>query len=715
MSKLYSKAPVIFQMEATECGAASLSMILAYWGKHISLEQMRIETGVSRDGCQAGNLMRAAKRFGMECHGYRKEPGALKSLDFPCIIHWNFNHFVVLEGFRGKYVFINDPAVGRRKLTVEEFDECFTGVVLTFRPTPEFVREKKKPSLLPLIKERIITVRSSLVQVILIGLLLIIPGLIIPVLSQVFLDDILNRSGVTWFTKFIIFMCCAVIFRAALTLLRSFILQRMQNKLVLTSAGSFVGHLFRLPMNFYDQRYTGDLSSRVVSNEKINSFITGELAAAVLNIPSAAFYLVILLLYNWVLTLIGLAGLLVNIIVVKVSSGIISDIALKLQQDKGKLSGAVNAGLGITSTIKAAGSESAYCSRILGYDAKASSEEQHISRVQTIASAVPSVVGSLIYVILLTVGAFYVIRGDMTVGMLFAFTVLFGSFSEPVEQLADFVKKTQTLKADMERVNDIMKYPVDEKFSAADTDKKITSKLSGAVECSGVSFGYSRLAKPLVEEFSFELQPGSSVAFVGSSGCGKSTVTKIVSGLYKPWDGRICFDGVPIEKIPPEILVASVSTVSQNITLFSGSIRDNLTLWNPAVSETDMINAAKDACIHETITQKPGAYDFRLSEGGSNLSGGQRQRLEIARALVTNPTVLIMDEATSALDPIVEKQIVDNIKRRGCTCMIVAHRLSAVRDCDRIIVISDGHIVEQGSHEELLAKRGRYFDFMNAG
>lgn len=713
MSKMYARAPMIYQMEATECGAASLSMIFAYWGRHISLEQMRIETGVSRDGCNAGNIMRAAKRLGMECHGYRKEPKALRKLNYPCMIHWNFNHFVVLEGFRGKYAFINDPAVGRRRLTAEELDECFTGVVLTFRPTADFKKEKKKSTLIPPIMERLTSVKSALMQVILIGILLIVPGLVIPVMSQVFLDDILNSAGVTWFVQFIVFLCCAVIFRAGLTILRSVILQRMQNKLVLISARNFVEHLFCLPMNFYDQRYTGDLSSRVDNNETVNSFITGELANMALNIFVAAFYLVVLLCYNSVMTVIGLGGLAINIVLVKISSDIIGNIAIKLQQDKGKLLGAVVAGLGITSTIKATGSENTYCSRILGYDAKASSGEQHMNRVQTIASAIPSVIGSLIDIVLLIVGAFNVINGNMTIGMLLAFTTLFSSFAEPIEQLVNFIKKIQTLKADMERVNDIMNYPKDEKFSVSGTDNRITSKLSGIVECSGISFGYSIFSAPLIEEVSFELQPGSSVAFVGSSGCGKSTITKIISGLYRPWSGSICFDGVPMDKIPVEIFNASISTVSQNITLFSGSIRDNLTLWNPAVSETDIINAAKDACIHDTIIQKPRAYNFILSEGGTNLSGGQRQRLEIARALVTNPTVLIMDEATSALDPIVEKKIIDNIKRRGCTCIIVAHRLSAVRDCDQIIVMSNGHIVEQGSHEELASTHGYYSRFMN--
>lgn len=714
MGRMYAKTPVIFQMEATECGAASLAMIFAFWGKHLPLEQMRIETGVSRDGCNAGNIMRAAKRFGMECHGYRKEPESLKKLELPCIIHWNFNHFVVLEGFKGKYAYINDPALGRRRLTMQELDECFTGIVLTFRPTDGFVKEKKKRSLLPLIQSRISGVRSELVQIILIGLMLVVPGLAIPILSQVFLDQILGKSGVPWFVGFVLFMISAVLFRAALALLRSYLLRRVQNRLVLVSTKEFVRRLFRLPVNFYDQRYVGDIASRVSNNENINSFITGDLAATVLNIFVSIFYLFVLLCYDPLMTAIGLAGLAVNIIVVRVSSGVISNIAIKLQQDKGKLSGAVCAGLSITSTLKASGAESEYCSRILGYDAKACTGEQYMNKVQTIVDAIPNVVGNIVDVLLLVVGALLVVDGKMTLGMLLAFTSLFDSFAQPVEQLVSFVKKIQTLKADMERVDDIMGYPLDERFVLGIEKEDISAKLSGEVNCSDISFGYSHLGDPLVEELSFSIRPGGSVAFVGASGCGKSTVTKLVSGLYRPWTGMISFDGIPMDNIPPEVLNASVSIVSQNITLFSGSIRDNLTLWNPAISEADMLNAAKDACIHDVIVQKPGAYEYRLSEGGANLSGGQRQRLEIARALVTNPTVLIMDEATSALDPIVEKQIVDNIKRRGCTCIIVAHRLSAVRDCDRILVMSEGHVVEQGTHDELLIQDGHYAKLMNS-
>lgn len=711
MGRNYCKTPMIFQMEATECGAASLAMICAYFGKYIPLEQMRIETDVSRDGVNARNIMRAAKRFGMECHGYRKETTALKQMEMPCIIHWNFEHFVVLEGFKGESAYINDPAVGRRKLTMQELDEGFTGVILTFKPTGQFEKNKKPHTLPALIRKRLQGQKAALLQLICIGVILILPGLILPVLSQLFLDEILGKH-IWWFGQFLGFMAMTILFQTVLEWYRSKLLLAMQNKLVLISAKEFLEQLFRLPISFFDQRFAGDLVGRMDHNDHVNVFITSSLAEIILDIFAACFYLILLIFYNPLMTVIGMFGILLNLFLAKLTSEKIANMIQKLQQDQGKLAGAVCAGLRVTATLKASGAEHAYSARILGYEAKVDSAKQQISRFQQITEALPGVVDNIVQVILLVAGALYVIRGEMTLGMLSAFSVLFASFAEPVEALTGFIQQIQTLKADMERVDDIMRHPIDETFIRYSEKEMPQAKLSGNVELEDISFGYSRLKQPLVTDVSFSLTPGSSVAFVGSSGCGKSTVSKIISGLYAPWSGQVRFDGIQMEEIPTEILHASVSTVSQNISLFAGTIRDNLTLWNPAILEKDMINAAKDACIHEMITQKPGAYDFKLAEGGANLSGGQRKRLEIARALATNPTILVMDEATSALDPNTEKRIINNIKRRGCTCIIVAHRLSAVRNSDEILVMDDGHIVERGSHQELVQKNGRYKAFM---
>ena len=701
------KTPTIYQMEATECGAASLTMVFGYYGKFLPLEQMRIETGVSRDGCNAKNILRAARKFGMEAKGYKKSLEGLLEMEAPCIIHWNFNHFVVWEGVQGKYAYINDPAMGRRKLTMEELDDCYTGVVLAFQPTESFEKSKKKKTLMSFIKKRLKGQTGTITALFTIGLLMVFPGMVIPVFSQFFIDEIISAGHDDWMSVFLAVMAFTVLFKQGLTYYRGMLLQRFQNKMALTSAHEFLSHMFRLPMSFFDQRYSGDLAQRVDNNNNVSTFLAGELAETVLNIFVAAFYLILLLVYSPLLTLIGIFNVVFNLVVVKLSSNSISSMTMKFQQDQGKLVGSLFAGLNITATLKASGAESGYVSRIQGNYAKTTLLEQKIGKRQEILNAIPTAANEITSVLVLMLGGLLVIKGNLTAGMLVAYTSLLDSFTDPVNKLVQFVQKIQTLKADMSRVEDIMKYEEDGKFKE-NQKVPMTMKLEGVVDLEDISFGYSILENPLVEGFNFHLNSGSSIAFVGASGCGKSTVSKIVSGLYLPWGGEVRMDGVPVANIPKEILSSSISTVSQEITLFSGTIKDNLTMWNKSVMDVDIVKAAKDACIHDVITSKPGAYDFKLAEGGSNLSGGQRQRLEIARALVTNPSILIMDEATSALDPVVEKEIIDNIKRRGCTCVIVAHRLSAIRDCDEIIVMDRGKIVQRGNHEELSKVDGHY-------
>ncbi|HUM83049.1 MAG TPA: NHLP family bacteriocin export ABC transporter peptidase/permease/ATPase subunit [Lachnospiraceae bacterium] len=704
----YVKTPTVYQMEATECGAASLAMVLAYYGREESLEKLRIETGVSRDGVNAKNIMAAGRKYGMEVHGYRKGLKELFALKPPCILHWNFNHFVVWEGIKGGSPYLNDPAMGRRKLTVEDIDKCFTGVVLTFQPTKEFVRSRQKSSLLTFIRNRLRGQQSPLIGLVLMGLCLVLPGLAIPAFSQVFIDDILLHGNTKWLNGLLLAMIGTVLFQAALTWYRSVVLQKLELKLSLTSAFFFINHMFRLPISFFDQRHAGDLSQRVENNNNVSIFLAGELAESILNIFVAAFYLVLLLMYSPLLTLIGVAGIAVNLILIFMSSSVMGEKSMKLQQDRGAMVGTLFAGISLFETLKASGSENEYIARLSGFHAKSAETEQNMAMFQQVLAAIPEATNQIISVVLILIGGIMIINGEMTSGSLIAFSALMTSFIAPVQELVSMIQQIQTVKADMRRVEDIEHYELDKKYSQSAEYVEMDQKLQGEVELKDISFGYNIMKPALVENFHFKLLSGNSIAFVGASGSGKSTVAKMISGLYQPWGGEILFDGIPVSKIPPEILYASISTVSQKITLFAGTIRDNLTMWNSSIMERDIIEAAKDACIHETITKMPGAYDAVLSENGSNLSGGQRQRLEIARALVSNPSILIMDEATSALDPIVEKQIVDNIKRRGCTCIIVAHRLSAIRDCDEIIVMQYGKIVQRGSHDELKDIEGPY-------
>lgn len=708
MRERYVKTPTVYQMEATECGAASLAMIFGYFGRYMSSEKMRIETGVSRDGCNAGNLMRCAKKYGLECHGYRKETGSLIKTEPPCIIHWNFNHFVVFEGIKRGYAYINDPAQGRRRLSLDELDEAFTGIVLTFKPTDKFERQPENNTVFGFMKDRLSGRGGTVLKLLLIGLLLVIPGLAIPAATRFILDNMNTNADMRRLNTAIVFMVTFVIIKVFLNFYRGRVLICLQNKMILQSAYEFVSHLLRLPISFFEQRYAGDLADRVENNNNVNNFLSGELAESVLNLIISVFYLTLMILYSPILTLIVLCSASVSALTLKLGSQYLSDISMKTRQDNGKLTGTLCSGLNIISTLKASGAENEYAIRILGYFARNISAEQKTNRFQQVITVIPQVMSAVTSIIILAVGGVSVMNGNMTIGMLAAFSALADGFEKPVESLVGFVRRIHIIKADIARVEDVYKYKEDEKFGGSADTKAKMSKLSGETEVKDISFGYSVLDEPLIKNFSFKLKSGESIALIGMSGCGKSTVSKILSGLYRPWSGEVLFDGKRIDKIPKEVLAASVSCVSQEPRIFSGTIRENLTMWNSGILESDIIKAAKDACIHDIITQKDGAYDYKLSEGGMNLSGGQRQRLEIARALVTNPSVLILDEATSALDAIVEKKILDNIKKRGCTCLVVAHRLTAIRDCDSIIVMDKGRAVQKGSHRELAAQGGLY-------
>lgn len=712
--KMKVNTPTVYQMEATECGAASLAMILAYWKCYVPLEQLRIDTGVSRDGCNAWNILRGAKKYGLEAHGYRMEPKALMTKEMPCIIHWNFNHFVVLEGFRGKTVFINDPANGKRRLSMEEFDECFTGIVLTFKKTETFAPRKAERSIWSFIKERLHTRKTAMVALVILGLLFSIPGMIIPVATQLFMDQVMVSRNLSWAGTLITIIAVSALLQGFLYFYRSWIQLKLNLKVSLLSAHGFFYHLFRLPINFFDQRSAGDLVRRSENNDTVNQFLINDFSSALLNLLTALIYMLLLIRYNVVLFLIGLAGIALNIILTGISSGVIQNSTEKTQTDAAKLAGIVFSGISITETLKASGVENDFVSRVLGQQAKSASAEQRAGKIQTLLDAATEVVNQVFSILTLVAGGLLVIHGSMTAGMLVAFLSLLDSFTEPVQTLISFMKKVYTLRADMNRVDDVLQYRADSMAAVSEAKALPMQKLTGQISVSDISFGYSELENPLIEHVSLELQPGQSVAFVGASGSGKSTIGKMLSGLYHPWQGEILFDGIRIEDISPEVLHASLATVSQEIQLFSGSIRDNLTMWNNNVLESDMIQAAKDACIHDVVVQKKGAYDYKLTEDGGNFSGGQRQRLEIARALSGNPSILILDEATSALDPITEKQIIDNIKRRGCSSVVIAHRLSAIRDCDQIIVLKHGRVVQHGTHEELISVNGPYLDLIKS-
>ncbi|MFA7147433.1 MAG: NHLP family bacteriocin export ABC transporter peptidase/permease/ATPase subunit [Syntrophomonadaceae bacterium] len=710
------KVPTVLQMEALECGAASLAMVLAYWGKFVPLEILRMDCGVSRDGSKASNILKTARSYGLEARGFRKEPQELREMQFPVIIHWNFNHFLVLEGFRDDNIYLNDPTSGPRVVSEEEFDEAYTGIVLTFSPEPDFAKGGKKPNLLKSLQLRVKGSETALTYIVLVGLALVIPGLVIPMFAKVFVDDILLQGKTTWLLPLLLGMGLTAILRGVLTWIRQYYLLRLETKIALSTSGQFLWHILHLPIEFFLQRYSGDISSRINTNDTVAKLLSGQLATTVLNFMMIIFYFVLMLQYSIVLSLVGVAAAMINIFYLNYVSKKRVDINRKLRQDKGKLIGTAMSGLQTIETLKATGSESDFFAKWSGYQAKVLNAQQDNGTATNYLSNLPFLLSALTNSIVLILGGFIILKGNMTIGMLVAFQSLMTSFLTPVSSLVELGGSLQELVADMNRLDDVLKYPQDadiQELPAPDASDEY-SRLQGYVELRDLSFGYSRLEPPLIENFSLSLVPGARVALVGGSGSGKSTVAKLICGIYKPWSGEILFDEKPRLSIPRAIICNSLAMVDQDISMFPGTIRENITLWDDTVSEFDLIRAGKDACIHDDITVRPEGYDLLLAEAGGNFSGGQRQRIEIARALITNPSILIMDEATSALDPLTEKLVDENIRRRGCTCVIVAHRLSTIRDCDEIIVMDKGKIVQRGSHEELMNSGGHYADLMKA-
>lgn len=702
------RTPTVLQMEAVECGAAALAIVLAYYGRFVPLEELRVACGVSRDGSKASNVVRAARNYGLVAKGMRLEPGSLRTQTLPLIVFWNFNHFLVLEGFGKQRVYLNDPASGPRTVTPEEFNKAYTGVALVFETGPDFQRGGQARGLIGSLKPRLKGTGSGLAFVLLASLALVIPGLVIPIFTQVFVDSILIDHMGNWLRPLLVGMVATALLRGAFTLLQQTYLLRLEMRLALASSSTFVWHVLRLPVEFFNQRYAGDITMRVFSNDSIAQILSGDLATNAANVVSLVFFALIMFQYDWTLTLVGITITAINYAAFKTVARLRKDSNMKLLQDQGKLNAVTMGGVQAIETIKATGAEGDFFARWAGHRAKVNNTEQGLELYNCLLAALPTLLSGLTSVTILGLGGLRVINGELTVGMLVAFQSLMTSFTQPVTNLMGLAGKLQQAEGDLARLDDVLHYQAAE-WQESDTAPETVAKLQGELELRDICFGYSPLEPPLIEHFNLHLQPGQRVALVGSSGSGKSTIAKLVMGLNQPWSGDILLDGILRQDLPRPVLQASLNGVDQDVYLFEGTVRDNLSLWDDTLPEVDMIRAAKDACIHDAIISRAGGYGSHVEEGGSNYSGGMAQRLEIARALASNPRILVMDEATAALDPNTEKQIDDHIRQRGCTCLIVAHRLSTIRDCDEIIVMERGRIIERGNHEQLLALNNAYY------
>ena len=705
-----AKVPVVMQMEALECGAASLAMILAYYDKWIPLEQVRSDCGVSRDGSNAANVLRAARSYGMIAKGYRYEPEELKKYGkFPCIVHWNFNHFVVLNGFKKDKAVLNDPAKGNYTVSMKVFDESFTGICLMFEPGDNFEPSGKPKSMMSFARERMKGSAVAVAFVILTSIISNLIGIINPAFSRIFLDRLLTRENPEWFMPFIMALALIGIIQLVVSWISAVYSLKINGKMDAVGNTTFMWKVLRMPMEFFSQRMAGDICQRQSSNSNIAKTLVSTFAPLLLNTIMMIFYLVVMLRYSLVLTLIGLISIVVNFFVSRIISAKRVNITRVQMRDAGKLAGTTVAGIEMIETIKAAGAENGFFEKWAGYQASVNTAQVKYARLNQYLGLIPSAVSGITNIAVLMLGVYLVIQGEFTIGMVMAFQGFLSSFQAPAMTLISAGQTMQEMRTEMERIEDVMKYPTDVEYAEDEKDDgREYSKLSGNIELKNITFGYSKLAKPLISDFNLTLKPGQRIALVGGSGSGKSTIAKLISGLYKPWSGEILFDGKPMSEIDREVFTGSLAVVDQDIILFEDTIANNIKMWDKSIEDFEMIMAARDAQIHEDIMQRENGYQYKITEGGKDFSGGQRQRLEIARVLAQDPTIVILDEATSALDAKTEYEVVKAIKDRGITCIVVAHRLSTIRDCDEIIVLDYGEVKERGTHEELMKQGGLY-------
>ena len=709
-----AKVPVVMQLEALECGAACLCMVLAYYDKWIPLEQVREDCGVSRDGSNARNMLKAARFYGLDAKGYRYEPEALKEHgSFPCIIHWNFNHFVVLDGFKNGKAYLNDPARGTYNVPMETFDESFTGICLQFEPTDTFVPSGKPKSMLSFAAKRLKGTGAAIAFTVLTGIVAALMGLVQPAFSRVFLDHLLSGSDLAWTTGFLLFLGAFNLIQIIMSALQAVYSLRINGKMAAVGNASYMWKVLKMPMKFFSQRMAGDIQGRQGSNASIANSLIGTFAPLLLNAVMMVFYFVVMLRYSVILTVIGLASLAINAVVSQYISKKRINITRVSMRDSAKLSAATVAGIEMIETIKASGAENGYFKKWSGYQASVNSQQVKFLKLNQYLGMIPQFVSMLANNSVLFLGVWLTMQGEFTVGMIMAFQGFLSSFMSPAMTLVSAGQTLQEMRTQMERVDDVMEYPDDVVFADCGSTGEMR-KLSGNIELKNIVFGYSPLAEPLIRDFNMTITPGKSVAIVGASGCGKSTMSKLIAGLYQPWSGEILFDGDPMNKIPKNVFRGSLAVVDQDIILFEDTIENNIKMWDDSIEDFEMILAAHDAQIHEDIMERPKGYQHKLIEGGKDFSSGQRQRMEIARALAQDPTIIILDEATSALDARTEFEVVKAIRERGITCIVIAHRLSTIRSCDEIIVMEHGEIRDCGTHKELMENSTIYRDLVSA-
>ena len=712
--------PIVLQMQASECGAACLGSILAYFGRWVPLFELRERCEVSRDGSSAASIARASRSYGLECRGLSVRAEQLPKLELPLILFWQFSHFVVLEGFDSRYYYLNDPSTGRRRVPAEEFKKSFSGIALRFKREEHFRTGGQPPGLFGQLSAVLAGSWTSLTGVIACGLMLTVLALVIPASLAVFVDDIVDGHG-PW-NGLVAALLGGGALVYILSLLKHRFLKRLSIRISVSGYSQGMSRLLRLPVEFFEHRMAGDVTDRVSSIDRIAKNLTDQFLVLVIDMAMSAVLVVAMFACDAWLTVIVLVLAALHASLGHLVNGLTRVQGQAMRREQGLLLGIGMEMLVHAINLRMTGADDRFFSRWGGQQARELRARQLYSEAGSVTAALPGLIAILRSAAILGVGGGQVLSGDMSLGTLVGFYILAEMFLAPVGRFLEFANRRQALQTDLQRLQDISGTAEDAVFNrrSANSDSIATFKgrlkLAGQLELKNVTFGFNKSRPPLIKDFSLSIEPGQRVAVVGPSGSGKSTLARLVSGVYQPWSGEILFDGHPRAEIPEEVLRQSVSMVDQEIVLFAASLRDNITMLNPAVPDEAIFAATRDARIHDEILVRPDGYATFVEEGGANFSGGQRQRLEIARALVGNPTVLVLDEATSSLDAATEELVDHALRRRGVTCLIIAHRLSTVRDCDEIVVLDAGAEVQRGTHDELVAdQEGTYCKLIRSG
>jgi NHLM bacteriocin system ABC transporter peptidase/ATP-binding protein len=713
------KVPTVLQMEAVECGAASLTMILGYFKKYIPLEEVREKCGVSRDGSKASYILKAARFYDLEAQGYREDAASVLALKMPLIIHWNMDHFIVLEGeSKGKY-YLNDPATGKRFVDKATFNKSFTGIAIEFTTGPKFEASGNKNKIFDVFKKQLFKYSKEILYVSFTGLIMTIPTLLIAWLAKVFLDDICMNGRVQWIYGLIIGILLVAVLKGISNYLYRLLNYRLLEKIRLSETSRLIWKTIHLPVNFFMQRSIGDISARVKNVDNISNFMAIEIINAFSALLAMIVFSIVLFIYNPLLTGMILILFTVNMLLLLINAKNQESVNNRISLSTMKLMGNSISDIQLIETIKTTSSEQAFFEKWSGYQAKITNEKQEASaRIETFMN-LPSLISMLASIVVLYVGGDLIINGKLTVGTLVAFQSImtsFFAFSSIINQTG--IKFPKAL-ADMKRVEDIHNYSSSHSDTSSQNDSANFEEIDddivsiqGHLKIENLTFGFNSYEDPLIKDFSLDLKPGKRVALVGSSGSGKSTIAKLIAGIYKPWSGEIYLDLKAINTFSNPVINKVITMVDQEIVLFAGTISENISLWQQVLDEAQLIKAARNACIHSEIAARPGGYQYVMLEDGQDFSGGQKQRIELARAFLHDPRIMILDEATSALDPATELLVDLNLRKQGYTCIIVAHRLSTIRDCDEIIVLDKGKIIQRGNHESLLKESGLYAELI---